>query len=334
MQSAIWGSLKSRFTKPARSQSTASEGRDRDHNPFNIDLTTRSGIESSLVTPPFSDLNKIKSYQEAVDKLPMPPVLWNEFQRATARGASNRKIASIVQHDPVIAAALLKAANSPGFGLQKPIINIGRAISHLGYTMVRSVIAKNSFSQSFRRQGKAYNMEQLWKHGMAVSALAEIVGAHIPGCNREDAATIGLFHDIGRMGFSSLADEQMPAQLDHERGYLSYEVIRFGCTHVELGEIFAMHWQLPEKVRQGIKYHHYPAYESADKVPDSVRPEVLAVYLADLLSIHLEFPGGNPSKVLPNDSYRGMLPNTTLYEIMHEQGVSKELWRVNTMELY
>jgi len=304
----------------------------REHRPFNIDLSTRSGFESEQVLSVQSDFNRIKMYQEAVDKLPMPPVLWDEFQRATKSGASNKKISAIITSDPILSAAILKTVNSPAFGLTTPIVDLGRAISHLGSNMVRSIVAKHCFSTVFPQKSRAYNIEALWKHGMAVSALAEIVGAHIPKCNREEAATIGLFHDIGRMGFNFFKGDHMPATFDYDKGYLHLESIRFGCTHIEMGEIFANHLKLPEKVKLGIKYHHHPGGSEVDAVPESIRPEVFAVYLADLLAKHLEFHGGNASKTLPHDSYAGMLPKTTLYDIMHEKAVSKELWRVNCVD--
>ena len=322
-------SIKSGFLK---NKDRSARKEQKEHRPFNLDLSTRSGFESEQVLSTQSDLNRIKMYQKAVDRLSMLPVLWDEFQRAIKLGASNRKISAIITSDPFLSAMVLKIVNSPAFGLTKPIVNLGRAISHLGSNMVRAIVAKHCFSAVLPQKSRAYNIEALWKHGMAVSALAEIVGSHIPKCNKAEAATIGLFHDIGRMGFNLFETDHMPSTFDHDKGYLHYESIRFGCTHIELGSIFAMHLKLPEKVQLGIKYHHHPGGADIDAVPESIRPEVFAVYLADLLAKHMEFHGGNASKTLPHESYVGMLPKTTLYDIMHEQAVSKELWRVNCVD--
>ncbi len=303
----------------------------KEHYPFNIDLDTRNGFESEQIISTQNDPDRIRMYQKNIDKLPMPPVLWDEFQRATKRGASSKRISTIITSDPVLSSVILKTVNSPSFGLTKPIVDLKRAISHLGSNLVRGIVAKHCFSAVLPQKSKAYNIETLWKHGMAVSALAEIVGAHIPECNKDEAATIGLFHDIGRMGFNFFGTHKS-ATFDHEKGYLHYESRRFGCTHIEMGELFAKHWKLPEKIQLGIKYHHHPGGAEIEAVPESIRPEVFAVYLADLLAKHLEFHGGNTSKTHPHESYAGMLPKITLYDIMHKKAVSKELWRVNCID--
>ncbi|MES0370683.1 MAG: HDOD domain-containing protein [Mariprofundaceae bacterium] len=301
-------------------------------NMFNINLSKKDGVESVQIIPTSSDLNRIKLYHEGIDKIPMPPLLWDEFNTAVTKNASNNKISAIIKSDSVLSAEILKIVNSAAYGLQKPINDIGRAISHLGHTFVRSIVTKHCFSSVFPPKGKLYDLPTLWKHGMAVSALAEIVGKHVKNCDPAEAGSIGLFHDVGRMAFNLFPDLIRTAYLDYEdKGYLQFESERFGCSHVELGEVMATHWKLPEKIKQGIKFHHHPGSEGIEAVPESVRPEVLAVFLGDLLAIHLSFPGGNNGKLLPHESYQHMLKKP-LNDIMHEQAVSKELWRVNCIE--
>ncbi|MDX8387472.1 MAG: HDOD domain-containing protein [Ghiorsea sp.] len=299
---------------------------------FNIDLSTEKGVEAIQIFPESTDAARISMYQEAISSIPMPPLLWDEFQKALNKNASNTKIADIIKSDSVLSGEMLKSVNTAAFGLQKPINDVGRAISHMGHTMVRSLVAKHCFSSIFPARGKLYDLPMLWKHGMAVSALAEIVGESIKGCDPAEAGTIGLFHDVGRMPFNLFPNDINQAFIDYDdKGYLIFESERFGCTHVELGEIMANHWHLPEKVKQGIKYHHAPGSEGIEAVPEDVRPEVLAVFLADLLAIHLEFAGGNNGKLFPHFEYQSMLKKP-LNDIMHEQAVSKELWRINCIE--
>ncbi|MDQ7001877.1 MAG: HDOD domain-containing protein [Ghiorsea sp.] len=277
-------------------------------------------------------MNRVSMYHDAICRIPMPPLLWDEFQRALNVNASNNKISIIIKGDPVLSAEVLKTVNCAAYGLQKPINDVGRAISHLGHTMLRSLVAKHCFSSLFPKKGKLYDLPILWKHGMAVSALAEIVGEYIKGCDPAEAGTLGLFHDVGRMAFNLFPDDTSLAFLDFEdKGYLFFESERFGCTHVDLGEAMATHWKLPEKVKQGIKFHHHPGSYGIDAVPKNIRPEVLAVFLADLLAIHLSFAGGNNGKLFPHEEYQNMLKKP-LHDIMHDKAVSKELWRINCVE--
>lgn len=325
----MWNSLKKSLLSRDEQSTT---NKTKEHRPFNLDLSTRCGFEAKQNLETQTDTKRLQSYKQAIAKLPMPPVLWDQYQRTSNAGASNHKITAIITSDPVLSAMILKTVNSPAFGLTKTIVNLNRAISHLGSNMVRGMVAKHCFSSVLPQKNNAYNIEALWKHGMAVSALAEVVSKHIPKCDAELAATIGLFHDIGRMGFNFFKTDHIPAMFDHDEGYLHFEAERFGCTHIEMGDMFAQHWHLPEKVRQGMAWHHHPGAVPIDAIPEAILPEIFAVYVADLLAKHLEFHGGNASKTLPHESYRTLIPKTNLYDIMHEKAVSKELWRINCID--
>jgi len=272
---------------------------------------------------------RLALYKKSVSSLPLPPALWNAFQRACREEASSQELGNIIQDDPVLSASILRAANSKGLVL-RPINDISQAIARLGQSLVRSVVASHSFAASTPTHHKAYDVKQLWKHGMAVSALAKVVAGFIPGCNADEAATIGLFHDVGRIGFNLITEFMQPADLDICTGYLSYEYQRFACTHIDMGLVLAEHWQLPEKICQGIRFHHHPAYAEADAIPADVRAEVLAVYIADLLAIRAGCSGGNPGIMLPHSSFAALLPNTSLAELSTDKRVTAEL---NTVQI-
>ena len=274
---------------------------------------------------------RLTMYKKSITSLPLPPALWNAFQRACHEGASSQMLGEIIKDDPVLSASILRSANSVGL-LHTPINDIARAISRLGHSMVRSLVASHSFSSSKANEGKVYNIPMLWRHGIAVSSLAEVIADHIPGCNRSEAGTMGLFHDIGRMGCNLITEFIQPAELELSKGHLIYEFERFGCTHIDMGLLLASHWQLPEKICQGIKYHHHPAYADADSIPADIRAEVLAVYLADLLAINLDCTGGNSGTILPHASFAAMLPDTTLADIANDKKVNSELALVKAIE--
>jgi len=300
-------------------------------NPFVIEAVCPDLILEQL-QPAAAPDSRLSLYQKSIHSLPMPPALWDAFQRACSKGASSHQLGEIIKDDPVLSAAILGSANSAIFGLRTPINNIDRAISHLGSSMVRSIVARQAFSSAFQTGGKVYNIHSLWKHGMAVSALAEIIAPHIPGCQQEDAGTLGLFHDVGRMAFNLITEYIRPAELNAANGHLVYEHARFGCTHIDMGIILAKHWQLPEKIIQGIQYHHYPAHADVESIPEGVRAEVLAVFLADTLAIQLGFAGGHTGIATPHASFAAMLPETTLSEIMNDKKVGAELARIQAIE--
>ncbi|GAV21228.1 HDOD domain protein [Mariprofundus micogutta] len=300
------------------------------HPHFDLSLKDGDLLYQQLL-PAEGTRGRLTMYQNSISSLPLPPALWNAFQRACSEEASSQQLGEIIKDDPVLSASILRFANSAGI-VHTPINDVGRGISRLGNSMVRSVVAKHAFSASSSSTGKVYDIPMLWKHGMAVSALAEIVADHIPGCNRNEAGTIGLFHDVGRLGYNLVNEFMQPAELDPAKGYLVYELERSGCTHIDMGLLLAEHWQLPEKICKGIRYHHHPAYVEAEAIPSEIRAEVLAVYLADLLAIRLGVAGGNPGTIPPHASFADMLPNTTLTDLANDRKVGSELALVQAME--
>jgi len=301
------------------------------HPQFEINLNACTTSYEQLL-PAEGSPGRLTLYQKNINSLPLPPALWNAFQRACREEASSQQLGEIIKADPVLSASILRAANTAGILMRAPVNDVGRAIARLGHSMVRSVVARHSFSSSRTSSGKEYDFQMLWKHGMAVSALAEVIARHIPDCNADEAGTLGLFHDVGRMGFNLITEFMQPAELDVAKGHLVYECARFGCTHIDMGKVLAHHWQLPEKIIQGIHYHHHPAYADASAIPAEIRAEVLAVYLADLLAIRADCGGGNPGMILPHASFASMLPNTTLAEIAEDKRVQAELTLIQTVE--
>jgi len=276
--------------------------------------------------------SRMMMYAKAIETLPQPPALWNAFQRACDNGEPIRKLGAIISDDPVLSASVLRIANAPGLGALTEITDIARAICHLGISLVRSIVIQHAFGGASSSPGKVYDVHRLWKHGMAVSALAEVVASYIPDCRAAEAGTLGLFHDIGKMCFNLFPEYMLPAMFNCEKGHLMFEHARFACTHVELGEMLARHWELPERIVQGIRYHHYPAFAAPDEIPAVVRAEVFAVYLADMMAIHMAFDTGDSGIVLPHEDFASMFQGTSLCDVMASARSRTEMARIEAIE--
>jgi len=285
-----------------------------------------------LLLPEAASPSRMSIYQNTIRDLPVPPALWHAFQRACEKQASSQVLADIIKDDPVLSASILRVANAPGLGVRVEITDVGRAVSHLGMSLVRTIVSKHSFSGGLTRSAKVYDVQKLWKHGMAVAVLAKVVADFIDGCDAEQASTLGLFHDIGKMSLNLFPEFAQPASLESSKGHLMYEYERFACTHVDLGVLLAKHWELPDTIIQGICYHHHPAYAQADSIPSGIRAEVFAVYIADLLAIRMGFDTGDSGMVLPHESFSSMLQGASLMDIMGSEKVHAELKRVEQIE--
>src|SRR6056300_948127 len=85
-----------------------------------------------------------KSILDSVQSLPPLSKTIMEINKAYADPeASIMDMAKIIEHDPMIIANLLKAANSPLYGFAKEIKNAAQAVSLFGMNMTRSLAISN-----------------------------------------------------------------------------------------------------------------------------------------------------------------------------------------------
>ncbi len=301
------------------------------HQPFDLPLAEGAGMPAPCILPEPATDAALESLHGSVASMPKPSWVWHEMQTAFSEHASLRDIGHIIAQDTTLAAEILRVANAPAFGLLKPIVNVERAVAHMGSNMVRSIATRQCLSSSLYNGAAFFDQQQMWWHSMTVSALAEIVARHVPHCNAAEAATLGLLHDMGRMLLNHVlhtSQSRPPTELLRSHGFLHWEATIAGCTHIEAGIMLATAWELPEPLILAIHHHHDPAFSEPEAIPQAIKNEVFAVYLADLMAIHLKFPGGNPCKTLPLASWSPMLPKTTLNRIASSEAVSKALWKV------
>jgi len=306
------------------------------HQPFDLPLDEGEGVAAPCIRPEPANKEALEHLHHSLASMPKPAWVWHEIQAAFAGHASLRDIGRIIAQDTALSAVIIRVANSPAYGLLKPIVDVERAVTHLGSNLVRSVATRHCLDVALFQRPAFFEQQGLWRHAMAVSALAEIIARDVPQCHAGEAATLGLLHDLGRMLLNHVlktSQSEPSTELLTQRGFLRWESEVAGCSHIEAGVMLAQAWELPEQLIKAIHHHHDPAFDEAENVPEDVRREVFAVYLADLLAIHLKFPGGNPCKTLPHASWEYLLPKTTLSGLSDSQKVGKALWKVYSADM-
>lgn len=281
------------------------------------------------VNPPAAavDTEVKKQYQEHLDKIPALPLVWPTLLRAIENDEPARKIAQLIKNEPTLAVKVLRHANALS---AKDINDLGQAIVLLGYNAVQGIVTRyclGSLNATFKTP---YQSKVLWKHAIATSALASICAKYIPGCNMGIASTLGLLHDLGRIGINVTLEKRQHIKADPALGYLHFERETFGITHTEAGLLLAKHWRLPAAIQEGILFHHHPGFAEPNVIPEHIQKEVLAVYLADLLAIHFKLGGGHALVTLPQPAY-ALYMNASIQKIAADPGVNKELWRVKAI---
>jgi HD-like signal output (HDOD) protein len=186
-------------------------------------------------------------------------------------------VAGDISEDQVIAAAVLRMANSPLYRGLDRINGLSQAVVRLGGNAIRTLMLQQSLrAVAFQSHGGYAYAEMLWTRAMAAGCIARGLGP-FAGIDEESAFLMGLLHDIGGVIVVRAAHSQRQiAGYDVPEG--DFEYLCHQC-HQEFGELIAENWQLPDDLKSIITDHH--RYPEPD---DPLRSSRLLMMLTDMIT--------------------------------------------------
>jgi putative nucleotidyltransferase with HDIG domain len=214
-------------------------------------------------------LNKVKN---------LPPIsqaalkLVNLLEQASI---SNDEIVQVIKCDNVLTAKLLRACNSPYFGLDEPVTSVDQAVFLLGHQQILHIVLTLAFGSAMvvPLPGYAVEANELWRHSLLTATAAEIVAADAYELNVEApvAFTVGLLHDIGKLALSQALTPEIQheiRQLVEGQGCSRSEAEKkvMGADHSEIGACLLRSWNLPEDILEAVGNHHQPICEPRPKL--------------------------------------------------------------------
>jgi putative nucleotidyltransferase with HDIG domain len=220
---------------------------------------------------------------------PLPAHVLEAMRLLDDLTSSAESVAEVVGRDPVLAARVLRLANSALYMRTRRVATLRDAVVLVGFAAVRSLLFTAVAYDAFARGAPGYGLDRvrMWQHALAVATVARHL-AQTRGLDAEAAFVAGLLHDIGKMALSHSLQEQYRAVLEAvEEGadFVEAERAVLGCDHAQVGAEAARRWSLPEPLVQAIEHHHRP-----DEVPELGLADV--VHVADALSVMLGFGVG------------------------------------------
>ena len=182
----------------------------------------------------------------------------------------NDEVVQVLKCDNVLTAKLLRACNSPYFGLEEPVSSVDQAVFLLGHQQILHIVLTLAFGSAMvvPLPGYAVEANELWRHSLITAAAAETVVAEIPDLNVEPAVafTVGLLHDIGKLVLGQALTPEL--QADIRRRVETEHVARteaeqavVGADHSEVGACLLRDWHLPEEIVEAVAHHHQPVLE-------------------------------------------------------------------------
>jgi putative nucleotidyltransferase with HDIG domain len=183
---------------------------------------------------------------------------------------SNDDVVQVLKYDNVLTAKLLRACNSPYFGLEDSVSSVDQAVFLLGHQQILHIVLTLAFGSAMviPLPGYAVEANELWRHSLVTATAAETVVSQITELNVEPAVafTVGLLHDMGKLVMGQVLTPELQADIRRrvEQEHLSRseaEKAVLGTDHSEVGACLLQEWRLPEEIVEAVANHHHPVLE-------------------------------------------------------------------------
>ncbi|MDM7460868.1 MAG: HDOD domain-containing protein [bacterium] len=258
----------------------------------------------------------------------LPQVTSQVLKLVDNPNASPRQIGALIERDAGLASKLLKTANSAYYGTPGKIKTVSQAISVMGLSAVRSVVVGQAYQQMTAVRGASKRFDRLafWQHGLATATAARVLAKLKGWRDPEEAFLAGLLHDAGRLVMdrflSNEFDQILTLALERVSPLIEVEREVLGYTHVEVCDLLAKEWNLPETMREPLRRHH-------DDVRFDECPLGCIVHAANVLAHQAGFALGAPvlyeippqvhqSLGIPDAQYEG-LKQAIVHEVVKVQ---------------
>jgi len=183
---------------------------------------------------------------------------------------SNDDIVTVLKHDNVLTAKLLRACNSPLYGFEEKISSVEQAVLMLGHQQILQMVLGLAFgtAMSVKLPGYVIEAKELWIHSLTTAVAAEhLAKAQIPfEVDSTVAFTAGLLHDIGKLALNDVLNDDFQAAIRAlvskggiSRSEAEEQVV--GTDHSKVGACLLEKWRLPTTIVEAVLNHHHPLFE-------------------------------------------------------------------------
>jgi HD-like signal output (HDOD) protein len=205
----------------------------------------------------FRGLNTLPGLSPAIQTI-LPRLADDDFEAV--------ELCRMLAQDPLLAARVLRLANSPFFGIPSQVGSLQEAIMVLGTSNLRGLVLSTGLIAAFADAGAT-------TRSLATAAAAGVLARAL----RQDAGlafTAGLLHNLGELLLGHFAaarwqalegatDETAPARLEKEQQV-------FGYDNCALAAEIARQWRFPRELQSTLRQHRHPSDDPVEPLADLV----------------------------------------------------------------
>lgn len=138
----------------------------------------------------------------------VPKVVRDLIEVLRNDNATLSQVARKIDADQVLAAKMLRLANSPYYGVRKKISTVEEAIRMLGLSSIRTLVVSSNLTGIFK-QIPNVDLPAFWRHSLRVASVARYLAAKTRSVDPNLAFTVGSMHGIGHLIMSIVMPTHM-----------------------------------------------------------------------------------------------------------------------------
>lgn len=183
----------------------------------------------------------------------LPSVALEVHEMARQPDVELGRMAALLEKDSMLAAKVLRVAQSAIYVTSTPIQSLRHAVIRLGIRTLRDIVWEIALNMRiFRAKEYAQAMESVRRHSTVTAYFSKIVSAQT-SIAVDYAFLCGLLHDIGAAATLIVLSEQPKLQIAQDSPILVQVVRDF---HEEASGVIAKMWNLPADVQLVLQSHH------------------------------------------------------------------------------
>jgi HD-like signal output (HDOD) protein len=192
----------------------------------------------------------------AIQIPPQPEVVRALIAERASDEPDLQRIVHLISSDVGLSAAVLKAINSPYYGLHGKIGSIQHAVSMLGLKNIGSLVMGLALRNSTRVEG----IERFWESASRSAELAGLLAKRLSLPLVEEAHLYTLFHNSAvPLLLQRFPDYGQTMKELARNDFIEATVLedaRHNTNHAVVGGLLASNWGLPDDLHEAISRHH------------------------------------------------------------------------------
>ena len=262
-------------------------------------------------------------FKQGEINLPSPPQMSIKFKEMVSAGANIATIGVLLRKDAAISSKLISISNSAFYRGVASNKTLEQAIGRLGLTTTKRYVDVITNRTLYFTKNKKFAsiIETLWEHSLACAyasqGIADALRLNLP----EDAFTLGLLHDIGKLVlFQAVGELQNKKKLGEDIDLDDlYKTVN--TNHGRFGAALLKRWKFPHNFMSIANYHD--RLEDADPISK----ELLVIHFANILVRSMGYQlddGREMSAVEDTESVKFLKLTTEMIDEVQE-GVTKQM---------